>query len=223
VKDAPTVVQPAVPAEAEPQFEEREPAPVPPQRGIAWLLVALSVLLLGILPTILVLKDATADPVFTGLDQLQLPSWAKLAHEDLASGDRYCMGTCRLRERTWQSGRPTDETDAVYETALRRQGWLRVTGKDCPTVQPGVYTCWQRDQYVLNLWTRDATCGTSLDGGPSLGPSAPKPTNELNVVPSTPAGGPTPSPQRSGPATAACPASQVTAKVGNRIDPDWQK
>jgi hypothetical protein len=218
VKDTPTVLSPAVPADEE--YEERARPPVPPQRGLAVLLAVLAVLLFGVLPSVLLLRDAVNDPVYTGLDRLQVPGWAKLAHEDLASGNRYCIGTCRLRERTWQSAQPTAQTDAVYETALRRQGWLRVTGSQCPAVQTGVYTCWEHDQYVMNLWTRDATCSTSQAGGATLGPSAPKPSNELNTVPSP--GGSAP-PPRTGQATAACPVSQVTAKVGNRIDPDWHR
>ncbi len=196
---------------------EDEPAP---GRGAALLLAGLAIVLLGVLPALFLIREAANDPVYTGLDGLSVPSWARLAHEDTYSGNEFCVGTCRLRERVIQSGRSTAETDAVYQTALRNAGWVPATGLHCPTGQPGVYTCWQRDQYVLDMWTRDASCATSQAGGPNPGPSLVVPSNEVEAVPSA-----TPStpPSRAGPVTAACPLSQVTVKVGNRADPLWHQ
>jgi hypothetical protein len=188
-------------------------------RNAALLLAGLALVLLAVLPALFLIADVARDPVYAGLDRLAVPSWARLAHEDMYSGNRYCVGTCRLRERVLQSGRPTAQTDSVYQTALRGAGWSKVT-TGCPTGRPGVYTCWQRDQYVLDLWTRDADCTTSQAGGANPGPSMVVPSNEVETVPSA---APTAAPTRTGPVTAACPLSQVTVKVGNRADPLWHK
>jgi hypothetical protein len=190
-------------------------------RGAALLLAGLTIVLLAVLPALFLIRDAARDPVYTGLDALAVPAWAKIGHEDMYSGNRYCVGSCRLRERVLQSARTTAETDAAYQGALREAGWLRLTGGgQCPTGRAGVYTCWQRDQYVLDLWTRDATCATSQAGGPNPGPSMVVPSNAMDTVPSA---APSVAPRQSGPVTAACPVSQVTVKVGNRADPLWHK
>jgi hypothetical protein len=178
------------------------------------------VVLLAVLPALFLIRDAARDPVYAGLDALAVPAWANLGHEDMYSGNRYCVGSCRLRERVVQSGRPSAETDPAYQGALRTAGWERLTGAQCPKTATGVYSCWQRDQYVLDLWTRDASCATSQAGGPNPGPSLVVPSNAIDAVPSA---APSVAPTARGPVTAACPASQVTVKVGNRADPLWHK
>lgn len=194
--------------------------PAAPSRSSSLLLVGLTLVLLAVLPAIFLIKDLAQDPVYAGLDSLGVPSWAKLAHQDAQTGNPFCVGSCKLREREVQSGRPTNETDAAYQSALRKAGWAPLTGAKCPTGQTGKYSCWQREQYVLDLWTRDGSCTTSGVGGPSMGPSAVLPSTEPGMGDM---GSPTPSaaPSNTGPATAACPASQVTIKVGNRADPLW--
>ncbi|HKS99386.1 MAG TPA: hypothetical protein VJT31_07635, partial [Rugosimonospora sp.] len=192
----------------------------PRGQAVALLLAGLSVVLLGILPVLFLLRDSGHDPVYAALDALDVPGWAQLAHEDTPSGNRYCVQTCALHERVVQSGRNTAQTDAAFEGALRTAGWARVTDGRCPTARTGVYTCWQRDQYVLDLWARDADCNTSQLGGPNPGPSMVVPSNEVESVPSAPPAVP---PSRTGPVTAACPLSQVTVKVGNRADPRWHQ
>jgi hypothetical protein len=189
-------------------------------RGAAMLLAGLAVVLLAVLPALFLIRDAASDPVYGSLNALAVPSWAKIGQEDMSSGNRYCVGTCRLRERVLQSARSTTETDAAYQGALRKAGWERLTGAKCPTSPTGVYTCWQRDQYVLDLWTRDASCATSQAGGPNPGPSLVVPSNAIDAVPSA---APSVAPTRNGPVTAACPVSQVTVKVVNRADPLWHK
>jgi hypothetical protein len=117
--------------------------------------------------------------------------------------------TCRLRERTWRSARPASDTAPVYQRALVDAGWSRSRTTGCPTT-PG-YTCWERDEYVLDLWTRDASC--DLAGlVPAPGTSAP------SGNPS----GPAPTPDGSAP-PAVCAGSFVTAKVANRVDPNWHR
>jgi hypothetical protein len=165
--------------------------------------------LLGLLPAIFLVRDAAGDPVFAGLDSLELPGWAAQGHQDLASGNRWCVDTCMLRERTWHSTKPAADTDPVYRRALISAGWQPWHTAGCPTA-PGSYTCWQRDEYVLDLWTRDTPCSlasvppTPLAGGPSA---------SANPVP-TPTGAEPPP---------TCAGSLVTAKVANRVDPNWHR
>jgi integrin beta 3 len=170
-------------------------------------LAAVAVVLLAALPAIFLVRDAAADPVFAGLDSLQLPSWAAHSRQDMSSGNRWCVRSCRLRERTWRSDRPAADTNPVYVTALTDAGWRPWSTSGCPKV-PGL-TCWQRDEYALDLFTRDLPCDlASLPPTPtgSVDPSASAP------VPPAP-NGPEP------PAT--CVGSLVSAKVANRIDPNW--
>jgi hypothetical protein len=195
--------------------------PAAPARGSSLLLVGLTLVLLAVLPALFLLKDLASDPVYAGLDSLNVPAWAKLAHQDAQTGNRYCVGSCELRERVVQSGRPTEQTDAAYQSALRKAGWTPLTGEKCPTGQPGKYTCWQREQYALDLWARDANCTTSGAGGPTLGPSAVLPSGEAGMGEMGESPASSAAPSSTGPATAACPASQVTIKVGNRADPLW--
>src|SRR5262249_26782633 len=127
-------------------------------RAATLLLAGIALVVLGALPTFFFIRDAMRDPVFVELDKLAVPSWAALAHQDYESGSRYCIQTCAFRSRTWQSARSVNETDAAYQAALRRAGWQPSTAAGCPKGVPGKYTCWQRDQLVLDLYTRDANC-----------------------------------------------------------------
>ncbi len=172
-------------------------------------LAAVAVLLLGALPAFFVIRDAVRDPVFAGLDALNLPSWADQQHVDQASGSRWCVDTCRLRERTWRSAKTAQETDPVYESALLAAGWSRWHTAGCPKGGTGVYTCWQRDQYKLDLWTRPAACALN-DLAPTLGPSA---NASATPVPTPTGTGPPPT----------CAGSLVTATVADGADPSWHK
>src|SRR6266545_1426427 len=88
------------------------------------------------LPAVFLLRDASADPVFADLDNLRLPSWAAQAHEDSATGNRWCVQTCRLRERTWRSAKPAQATDPVYRQALSDAGWRLTQTGSCPAPPP---------------------------------------------------------------------------------------
>jgi hypothetical protein len=194
---------------------ESEPGypPRPARLRHVLVLAAVAVLLLGVLPTILFFRASGSDPVFANLDGLALPSWAAVQHEDEASGSRLCLKTCRLRMRTWRSAKPAKETDAAFQTALSEVGWVHWQTAGCPKLSAGTYTCWQRDQYVLDLWTRDAVCG--LDGvAPSPGAPAP------SAPPSSPPG-PTDATPSGPPPT--CAGALVTANIGERIDPNWHQ
>jgi hypothetical protein len=165
-------------------------------------LAAMALLLFAALPAIFLARDSDSDPVFADLDRLNLPEWAGQSHEDHSSGSRWCLETCRLRERIWRSNRPAKETGEVYQRALVEAGWRPWTASDCPTGRTGVYTCWQRDGYVLDLWARDAPC--------SLGNVAPAPSTDPSkvAVPSPDATGPPPT----------CDGSLVTAKATDAAD-----
>ncbi len=151
-----------------------------------------------------VIREAANDPIFSELDRWDLPTWAATEHRDEAYGSRWCVRECRFRERTWQSSRGAEETNRVYLAALRRAGWMPWQGSGCAvTGIQGRYSCWQRDEYVLDLWVRDRPCEMKPIR-PTIGPSAagtdPGASPEPSSVP--------------GP---GCGTSQATAKVFNRI------
>jgi integrin beta 3 len=175
-------------------------------------LAVVAIVLLAVLPAVFLLKDSAQDPVFAGLDQLNLPAWAVQGHNDQAAGNRWCVGTCRLRERTWRSAKGARDTAPTYEQALTDAGWLRWQTAGCPKPDTGSYSCWQRDEYVLDLWVRDAPCDvTNVPGAPASG-----------GAPGGPSAAPLPTPTGSEPPP-TCGGSLVTAKVGNGVDPHWHK
>jgi hypothetical protein len=184
-------------------------------------LVVVAVALLGVLPAALLLRDTGKDPVLTAMDSLSVPGWASEQHEDVATGNRWCIDTCRLRERTWRSAKPAKETDPAYQQALVQSGWLPWHTAGCPTGTAGVYSCWQRDQYVLDLWTRDAPCDLSnVAPAPSAGtPSGAPPSGTAGAGPSAV---PIPTPTGSEPPS-TCSGSLVTVKVSEKVDPHWHK
>jgi hypothetical protein len=170
-------------------------------------LALVALLLLAAYPVFLFTRSVAQDPVFGELDSLTLPEWATMLHEDAASGSRWCIGECRSRDRTWASEREPEETNTAYITALTDAGWRpRVEGL-CPSVDEGLATCWQRDEYVMDMWVRAPICNVP----------PPRPTVEgVSPAPeATSPAGATPEPQ----ATAAlCPGSLVTVRVFNAID-----
>ncbi len=168
-------------------------------------LIVVAILLLAAYPIYEFTRAATRDPVFGDLDALDLPSWATVQQEDAASGSRWCIGQCRLRERTWASERKPDETQDVYDTALRNAGWRPRNAGLCPEVQEGTATCWQRDEYVMDMWVRAPIC----DLPPPRPTTSTKPAGSASRS-ATPGG--------SAPGAAACPGSLVTVYVYNAID-----
>ena len=175
---------------------ERQRTQVSMLRAATLILVALAVV--GAPAAFFVIREFTRDPVFVELDNLSLPAWAAGKHTDSATGSRWCVGECRLRQRTWQSARNTDETNRVYVAALTKAGWTTWNIPDCQADGvDGVETCWQRDEFVLDLWVRPTVCDIK-PVRPTIGPA---PT-------------PTPSAAHSAP---ACQGSIATVKVFNRI------
>jgi hypothetical protein len=165
-------------------------------------LVLVAILLLAAYPVYLFTAASAQDPVFGDLDKLDLPSWAALTHEDAASGSRWCIDQCRFRQRTYASERSPEETNAVYVTALTDAGWRTRTEGYCPKVDEGVSSCWQRDEYVMDMWIRVPICDVPPPR-PSISAVAPSP--DASVAPL-----PTP--------TDICPGSLVTLEVFNAID-----
>jgi hypothetical protein len=159
-----------------------------------------------------VIRQFTRDPVFVELDGLDVPAWAAGKHTDSAYGSRWCIRECRFRERTLESARGPAETNDAYVAALRAKGWTTWDVPDCqPAGVDGYETCWQRDEYVLDLWVRAAVC--------EVRPV--RPTVEPSAVP-TPAAsaGPSAVPSAVPSAAAAeptCPGAITTVKVFNRI------
>jgi hypothetical protein len=166
-------------------------------------LVVVALLLLAAYPIYLFTRSVAQDPVFSDLDRLDLPGWATAQHSDAAAGSRWCINQCRHHTRTWASERGPDESSPAYETALFDAGWRPRTEGICPPVEDGLASCWERDEYVLEMWVRAPVCpparptiSPTPDDGPSAGASQ-------------------------GPATEApssCPAALITVKVFNAID-----
>jgi hypothetical protein len=170
-------------------------------------LALVALLLLAAYPVFVFTRSVAQDPVFGELDSLTLPGWAAVLHEDAASGSRWCIGECRSRDRTWASERAPEETNTVYVTALTDAGWRpRVEGL-CPAVDEGLATCWQRDEYVMDMWVRAPIC------------DVPPPRPTVEGQPATPEAtaspGATPQPEATG---LLCPGSLVTVRVFNAID-----
>ena len=180
---------------------------VPDIRRLRTLTVVVVVLaVVGAVPLFFGIRAAARDPVFVELDGLPLPAWAASSHADEAHGSRWCIRQCRLRERTWQSTRGPDETAPIFEQALRSAGWTTWLTPSCPAEGvEGYDTCWQRDEYALDLWTRAPPCYAVPPR-----PGAPSPTRP-------PAAGPSAGPTAAAGAAPGCAGAVVTARVFNRV------
>ncbi|UWP80714.1 hypothetical protein Dfulv_37030 [Dactylosporangium fulvum] len=172
-----------------------------------------------------IIREFTRDPVFVELDNLKLPEWAARNPTDGAIGSRWCINECRSRQRTWESARGPEETNRAFVGKLRDAGWVEWDIPDCQAEGvDGIQTCWQRDEYVLDLWVRAAVCDVkarptvSPPPAPSGKPTAKAPASQ----PASQSAEPQPSEIESpapGP-TAICPLAVTTIKVFNRISYD---
>ena len=139
------------------------------------------------------IREAARDPVLGHLGSLEVPGWAARDPQDEVTGSRWCIGQCRLRQRILRSERAPDETSAVYTAALRKAGWVPWKIAGCPPEgQQGIESCWQRDEYVLDLWVYQPECEVQL--------KTPDPSQ-----PATPL------------AEAVCPPTVVTLKIINKV------
>jgi hypothetical protein len=164
-----------------------------------------------------VIREFTRDPVFVELDALGVPGWAAGKHTDSAYGSRWCIRECRYRERVWESARGPDETNSAFIDALRRTGWTTWAVPDCqPPGVDGIETCWQRDEYVLDLWVRPAVCEVR-PVRPSIGPSGVAKSAAPSAKASAVAASAGPSTVPSASADPSCPGALTTVKVFNRI------
>jgi hypothetical protein len=154
-------------------------------------------LLLAAYPVYLFTQSLARDPIFSGLDGLNLPDWAKYEHADRAEGSRWCIEQCLTRARSWHSERDTTETQTAYAQALLDDGWRRYEGTCQRAADDSVITCWQKDEYVMMMHVREPLCEEP----------APRPT-----IPGT-----TPTAEPS-PTRPACPGAIVTMSIWNAID-----
>lgn len=199
-----------------PRFAPVDELPDDTRRLRLLALAGLVLVLLVALPAFLLIRDSSKDPATASLNSLSLPGWAAVGHDDQSSGSRWCVQTCRWHERTWRSTKAAGDTDPAYRSALTVAGWTPLT-TGCPAggAGTGTYSCWQRDQYRLDLWTRNAPCGlagVAPSPGASLPSAAPSATTDLLPVPDASASAPPPT----------CAGALVTAKVAARIDQHWQ-
>jgi integrin beta 3 len=164
-------------------------------------LTLVALLLLAAYPVYLFTTAVAQDPVFTVLDDLEIPAWANYDHTDAASGSRWCIGECRFRTRTWLSERAPDETSPAYGTALTNGGWRTLTDGYCPQLADGVMTCWKKDEYIMEMWVRAPICDV--------------PPPRATIDGASPSAEPTP---QAGPTRPACPGALVTMSVYNAID-----
>ncbi|MEV6927866.1 hypothetical protein AB0M46_25655 [Dactylosporangium sp. NPDC051485] len=179
-----------------------------------------------------VIRELSRDPVFVELDDLHLPEWAARNPSDGALGSRWCIRECRSRQRTWESARGPEETNRAFVGKLRDAGWVEWNIPDCQTEGvDGIETCWQRDEYVLDLWVRAAVCdvkGTRPTVSPAPVPSGAKsPTVKPPTKAASSAAAPSPSVAPpgdgdggTGAPAAICPLAVTTIKVFNRISYD---
>jgi hypothetical protein len=160
---------------------------------LTMMLIVLAIL--GAPLTVYIMREATRDPVFVGLDALELPAEMSLSPQDTANGSRWCINECRFRQRVYQSEQNPDPTHAAYEKALRAAGWLPWKIAGCPAgeIVGTKESCWQRDEYVLDLWVHQERCEVDLDA-----PGQDQPGANPN-------------------AKVDCPKTEVSLKVINRI------
>jgi hypothetical protein len=171
-----------------------------------------------------VIREAAKDPVYAELDRWDLPKWARVSHQDQAYGSRWCIRECRMRERAWRSEREVEPTNQAFLSAIRGKKWSSWKAAGCPAEGiDGIDTCWQRDEYVMDVWITAAECviepvrpQISPTAGPSAskGASTTKPAaggGSSSVGPSVLA-----SPSIEGSLGPGCGTSIVTVKVYNR-------
>ncbi|MGH3728434.1 MAG: hypothetical protein ACRDTU_06740 [Micromonosporaceae bacterium] len=126
----------------------------------------MTLVLLGSLPGFFLIRYATRDPGFRAMDGLAVPTWAARNPADEAVGSRWCIRTCRVRQRLWESERAIEPTSGAYQKALRDAGWKRWDVADCPVRNVrGHYSCWRRDAYTMDMWIRAPQCRRNGGGG----------------------------------------------------------
>jgi hypothetical protein len=160
-------------------------------------------LLLAAYPVYLFAQALAKDPVFSGLDGLDLPQWAAYEHADRAEGSRWCLDNCRSRTRTWLSERGPEETQAAYVQALNSDGWRAYAGTCQQSADDSVITCWKKDEYVMVMHVYPPVC------------EAPPPRDPVPGATPTATESASPEPTDTRP---VCPEAAVTMYISNAID-----
>jgi hypothetical protein len=169
----------------------------PASTNVRVLVGAVVLVLLVVIPGILVLQARGANPAIDRLNALSLPSWGAQHPQDHASGSRWCLRSCMVTERTWDSDRPVADTASAYADALKAAGWT--PANTCSKFPDGVQTCWVLDQNELDLTVGKSPC--------ALGTPPPN-VHSVDGVPPDPSSKP----------PAGCAQTSVHAKVTDQIN-----
>jgi hypothetical protein len=188
------------------------------QRLRMWTLVTLVVAVVGALPFYFVLQAATRDPVISTLNSLAVPAWAATSKEDVISGSRWCLIDCRLRERIVRSTEQPRNTTNAYRDALLATGWTPLLVPGCEPIDEDFqsHSCWQRDEFTLDLTVTEADCEDPLH-------NRPRPSASADVSPGasgSPEATASAAPNPTGGPPQDCVGSKVSIKVFNAIADD---
>ncbi|GAB3659637.1 hypothetical protein [Glycomyces tarimensis] len=99
----------------------------------------------------------TLDPTRRAVDELEVPAWAATAVGDETYGNRWCLGECRVRVRTWASEGTVEDTANEYWQALLRNGWIPADEEMCVGAE-GEGGCYVRDELFMELWVVPVAC-----------------------------------------------------------------
>ncbi len=100
---------------------------------------------------------STLDPTRRAVDDLDVSAWAAAEARDEIYGNRWCVGECRVRVRTWSSEGTVEDTGREYRGALLEDGWAPAEGRRCVGGE-GESGCYVRDELFLELWVVPVTC-----------------------------------------------------------------
>lgn len=154
-------------------------------------------LLLAAYPVYLSTQSLAQDPIFSGLDALNLPEWARYEYDDdHDDGTRWCIPKCLTRQRSWHSERDVTETQGAYAQALLDAGWRRYEGACQRAADESVITCWQKDEFVMVMRVREPLCEE-----PAPRPAIPGATPTAEPSPTRP----------------VCPKAIVTMFISNAV------
>lgn len=74
---------------------------------------------------------STLDPTRRAVDDLDVSAWAAAEARDEIYGNRWCVGECRVRVRTWSSEGTVEDTGREYRAALLEDGWAPAEERRC--------------------------------------------------------------------------------------------
>ncbi|HLU28433.1 MAG TPA: hypothetical protein VKZ65_08330 [Glycomyces sp.] len=100
---------------------------------------------------------STLDPTRRAVDDLDVSAWAAAEARDEIYGNRWCVGECRVRVRTWSSEGTVEDTGREYRAALLEDGWAPAEERRC-LGDGSESDCYARDELFLELWVMPVTC-----------------------------------------------------------------